>query len=58
MIRSAQRTTSEMALTVAGISFPGLYFASFRAARMLAAIKSAKCWVWDWGFLQDAVPKY
>jgi len=40
MISSAQRTASATAHIVAGTRFPGSYCASFRAARMLAAISS------------------
>ena len=42
MISSAQRTASEIAATVAGTRFPLSYCASFRAAKMLAAISSTR----------------
>src|SRR5436853_47932 len=42
MIRSAQRIESAMALIVAGTCASLPYGASFRAARMLAAIKSTR----------------
>ncbi len=42
-IRSAHRTASAMALTVAGTRAPLSYCASFRAARMLVAIRSTPC---------------
>jgi len=41
-IRSAHRTASAMALTVAGTRAPLSYCASFRAARVLAAIRSTR----------------
>jgi hypothetical protein len=42
MISSAQRMPSDIALTVAGTLFAPSYCASFRAARMLAAISSTR----------------
>jgi hypothetical protein len=42
MISSAHRTASEIAATVAGTLLPPSYWASFRAANMLAAINNTR----------------